>query len=191
MANRQIREGRPSLLLADAEPGDTLEQAYEKALAKIESGPAPEFSGRRLFERDPRRYAAIVKAIAEGLGTNMIANAFGVSHNTVQAVRLREPLELEKTRLLDLVKSTSRLCLERLAELIPTMSPRDAAIASGILIEKSLLLSGEATSITLNKNEESLAHQSFNDLLASLPQADCRVVCDSPGEVEGKPGNGA
>jgi hypothetical protein len=157
------------LLLANRDPADNDEEAYEKALAKIESGPLLEFSGRRLFERKPKIYAAICKAIAEGLSTAMIARAFGVSQNTVQAVRLREPTELEKTRILELVRSASRLCVERVLELAPTMTARDASIASGIMLEKALLLSGEATSITLNKNEESLSHEDFNALLNSLP----------------------
>jgi hypothetical protein len=186
MANKQLRAGRPSLLLANRDPGDTDERAYEKALAKIESGPMLEFSGFRLHQRHPRIYAAAVKMIAEGLSTAMIARALGVSQNTVQAVRLREPVELEKTRFLDLVRNASRLCVERLCELIPTMSARDASIASGIMLEKSLLLAGEATSITLKKDEQSLAHQDFNAILNSLPQANARVVCDSPNEGEDK-----
>jgi hypothetical protein len=182
--NRQLRAGRPSLLLANRDPADTEEQAYEKALAEIESGPLPEFSGYRLHQRDPRKYALACRLISEGLATSRIARALAISPHTVQAVRLREnvPVELEKGRLCDLARSTSRLCLERLAEMVPEMAPRDLAIAAGICIDKAALLANEPTSINLNKGEQ-LSHLDFNTLLSQLPQADARVISDSAGEV--------
>ena len=185
MANKQIRPGRPSLLLANREPGNTDEEAYEAALAKIESGPVPEYSGFRLHQRHPRIYAAICRMVGEGMSTSQIARALGVSPHTVQAVRGREPVELEKGRLSELARSTSRLCLERLAELVPEMAPRDLAIAAGICVEKAALLANEPTSINLNKDEQVL-HADFNAMLAALPTANARVIPDSAAEVEDK-----
>jgi hypothetical protein len=104
--------------------------------------------------------------ISESLSTSMIARALAISPSTVQAVRLRENIsvEVERSRLLDLVRGASRLCVERLTELIPSMSARDAAISAGILIEKQQLLSGEATFISAAKHEQ-LSHVDFNTLL--------------------------
>ena len=154
--NKQIKPGRPSLLLANREPGDSDEAAYEKALAKLESGPVPEFSGLRLYQRYPRKYALACRMISENLSTSMIARALAISPHSVESIRLREgiSLELERSKLLDRVRAASRLCVERLTELIPTMSARDAAIASGIFIEKGLLLAGEPTG-------DQLSHEDF------------------------------
>jgi hypothetical protein len=128
--------------------------------------------------------------ISESLSTSMIARALAISPSTVQAVRLREnvPVELEKGRLLDLVRGASRLCVERLTELIPEMSARDLTIASGVLLEKGLLLAGEPNFISATKSEQ-LSHVDFNTLLSQLPQADARVVVPkSPDQLEDKPG---
>ena len=69
----------------------------------------------------------------------------------------------------------SRQCLERLAELIPEMSPRDLTIAAGVATEKWLLLADQATSITINRDDQ-VKHTSFNDMLASLPTANARII---------------
>ena len=188
--NKQLRPSRPSLLLANRDPGDSDEEAYEKACQALESAPVKEFSGFRLHQRDPRKYALICRMLGENLSTSMIARACGVSPHTIEAVREREKIsiDLERSRLLDRVRAASRLCVERLTELIPTMSARDAAIASGIFIEKGLLLAGEPTEIYLNKGEQP-SHDDFNALLAQLPSADARIIpADSAGEVEDKPG---
>jgi hypothetical protein len=180
MANKQLRPGRQSLILANREPGDTDEEAYEKALAKLESGPVKEFSGARLHQQAPRTYALAVRLIAEGLPVSRIARALGVSHHTIEAIRKREcvSVEAERSRLIELTKSASRLCIERLIEMIPEMSPRDVSVAYGITVEKSLLLSGDPVFISATKNEQ-LSHQSFNQLLESLPQANVIEVGSS------------
>jgi hypothetical protein len=188
--NKQIKPGRPSLLLANREVGETEEEAYERALAKIESDPVPEFSGRRLFERYPRKYTTIVRMLAEDMATAAIARACGVSPSTVTAVKLREqiPQELEREKLLNLVRSAAKLSIEKLLELIPSLtSSRDAAICAGILIERQQLLAGEPTAISQTKGEQ-LSHVDFNTLLSQLPQADARVIVPySSDQLEDKP----
>ena len=185
--HKQLKHGRPSLLLANRDPADTDEEAYEKACQALESAPVKEFSGYRLFQRYPQKYGLICKLIAEGVATARIARACEVSVHTIEAVRLREqiPVELEKIRLSDLARSTARLCLERLGELIGEMNARDAAVSFGIASEKALLLAGDPISISLTKSEQ-LSHDDFNALLAQLPSANARVIPDSAGEVEDK-----
>jgi hypothetical protein len=185
MANKQIKEGRQSLLLADRDPADSDDAACEKALAKLEEGPVKEFSGARLFLRAPRTYAIAIRMIAEGLPIYRIARALGVSTHTLESIKKREGVstEIEKTRLLDLSRSASQLCLEKLIDLIPEMSPRDLSIAYGITCEKSLLLAGDPTSITLTQNEH-LSHQSFNQLLEQLPSANVVEISSQQAPVE-------
>ena len=188
MANKQLRKGRPSLLLAKREPGDSDEEAYEKACQALESAPSRNSQAFAFINATLENMHLFVECWRENLSTSMIVRACGVSPHTIEAVREREKIsiDLERSRLLDRVRAASRLCLERLTELIPTMSARDAAIASGISIEKGLLLAGEPTEIHLNKGEQ-LDHMSFNALLAQLPRADARVIPHSAGEVENKP----
>ena len=61
--------------------------------------------------------------------------------------------------------------MERLEELLPNLEARDVAIVAGIMIDKMLLLSGEATVIVAHKKDLP-SHSDFNDLIQALPQAD-------------------
>jgi hypothetical protein len=186
MSNKQLRHGRPSLLLANRDPGDTDEEAYDKALAKIESEPVPEFSGLRLNQRYPRKYTTICRMLAENMATAAIARACGVSPSTVTAVSMREQqcVALEREKLLSLVRAAARLSTEKLLELIPTItSARDAAICCGIAHEKALLLAGDPTEIHLNKTEQ-FSHQSFNQLIESLPAANVVEISSQQTPVE-------
>jgi hypothetical protein len=63
-------------------------------------------------------------------------------------------------------------------ELAPIMNAKEASIAFGIAAEKMQLLSGEATMIV--GKDDQVKHASFNDLIASLPQADAVVVNSNP-----------
>jgi hypothetical protein len=151
-------------------------QTAEKAFQLLEKKHF-EFTRERLFARDREKYELIVSMLSEGLAVRMISRACRVSHNTVENVRRREgrPVAEDRARLLEVVKSASRICAERLEELAPEMGARDAAIAFGILTEKQLLLQGDATQIIVNR-EEQMSHQDFNALLNSLPRADAKVI---------------
>ena len=70
-------------------------------------------------------------------------------------------------------------------ELVGDMSARDLAIAAGVCIDKSQLLSDLPTEIRLNKGEQT-SIADFNPLLEQLPQANARVISDSAREVEDK-----
>jgi hypothetical protein len=163
-ASKQL-EAQPFLFpeLSQSEAYETLERHGE-------------FTGERLAERRPRIYALVCKMIAERLSTRSIARACGVSPNTVEACRRREGASVDalKEELLAIVRSGARLCAERVQELAPEMDARDASVAFGILTEKLLLLSGEATVII--GSDERVKHEDFNALLEALPRADARVI---------------
>jgi hypothetical protein len=176
MANKQLRK-RPSLLLADQQAGQSIEEAYEAALAKLEAEPVKEFSAEWLYRKKPQIYALIVKMLAEGLSMRAISRACGVSQHSLEAIKLREgySIEAERQKLLQLTRLASRVSIERLIELMPEMSPRDLAIAYGITVEKAQLLAGEPTSITLTQ-EDTIRHADFNALLACIPSANAKVI---------------
>ena len=137
-----------------------------------------DFTGQRLFERDPEKYSVVISLIAEGTVPDAyIAKLCGVSRNTVNGVREREkiPVEQEKERILKNVRTGLRMVTERIVELAPGMSARDAIIAAGVLAEKMQLLSGEATAIIITAGEK-VKHQDFNSLIDALPAADATVI---------------
>ena len=108
-----------------------------------------EFTGERLLRDRPAVYAAVVRMAAEGLSISATARALGVSRNTVCAVRDREGITIEqdKRELLRDLRRASRLSVEKVIELLPTVKlAKDAAITAAVMIDKAQLLSGEATS---------------------------------------------
>ncbi len=108
-----------------------------------------EFTGERLLQQRPEAYQGIVRMAAEGLSISATARAWGVSRNTVCAVREREgiTIEHEKKELLRDLRRAARLSVERAIELVPHIQDaQKAAIVSAVMIDKMQLLSGEATS---------------------------------------------
>jgi hypothetical protein len=154
------------------------EQAYEY-LESATNG--HEFTGERLFQQRPAVYRLVVRMIGEGLSTRQICRACAVSHHTVEAVRRREGITVaaEKEELLGIVRSGARLCAERVVELAPEMDARDASVAFGIMSEKLLLLSGEATVIVAT--DDKVRHADFNALVAALPRANAHEVTPQMG----------
>ncbi len=135
-------------------------------------------TGERLFQRDRKRYDSIVRLLADGkISEKEIAKAYGVSRNTISGIRKREqiPIEQVKAKILENVREAMQLTSERIVELAPTASIKDATIAFGVLTQNHQLLSGEATSIVANVGDKA-KHASFNEMLATLPAADVSVI---------------
>lgn len=175
-----------SLILAEQSAPAQLSFFEENAYQKLESAANGfEFTGERLFARHPEKYRLAVRMIAGGLGTCQIANALQISHNTVQAIREREgiPIDREKQDILNTARTVARLTAERVRELAPTMTARDASIAFGIFAEKMQLLAGEATSII--GKEETIKHADFNALIDALPLANAHEVPSEMGYSAG------
>lgn len=135
-----------------------------------------EFSGERLLARRPEVYRAICRMSAEGLSMSAMARALGVSRNTVAAVQDREQISIEqqKKELLRNVRTAARLSVERVVELVPSISnAKDAAIVAAVMVDKLQLLSGEATARVerVEVNQDKLS-----EMLASLPVLEAEVV---------------
>jgi hypothetical protein len=118
-------------------------------LPEIDKG-KPKFhcTGERLFRDRPDVYKAVVKLIAEpGVSIRTICRECHVSDHTVRSVANREkiPIAHVKKQVLSNITHGLRLASERVIELMPEASPRDALIGVGILGEKMQLLGGEAT----------------------------------------------
>jgi hypothetical protein len=82
-----------------------------------------------------------------GISVRQICRTLHVSHNTLSSIQEREApkLDTRKKVILNTVTRGLRLCAERVEELAPEMTARDALIGVGILGEKMQLLGGDPT----------------------------------------------
>lgn len=150
-----------------------------------------EFTGERLFRDRPKVYAAVVRMAAEGQSISATARALSVSRNTVCAVREREGITIEqdKKELLKDLRRAQRLGVEKVIELIPSVtSAKDAAIVSAVMIDKHELLSGGATS---RVERVEVRPDAVREYLDSLPVVDAEVVeiTGVQGEKDGAKGD--
>ena len=135
-----------------------------------------EFSGERLLSRRPEVYRAILSMSAEGLSVSAMARAFGVSRNTIAAVQHREGFSIEhlKKELLRNVRTAARLSVERVVELVPSItSAKDAAIVAAVMVDKLQLLSGEATA---RVERVEVSQDKLTEMLAGLPMLEAELV---------------
>jgi transposase-like protein len=121
----------------------------EDDLPKIDKT-RPKFhcTGERLFRDRPDVYKALVKLLAEpGVSVRTICRELNVSDHTIRSVAAREgvPIATAKKQVLANITHGMRLASERVIELMPEASAKDALIGVGILGDKMALLSGEPT----------------------------------------------
>lgn len=112
------------------------------------SKPAWNSTGEYIFKNDRARYMAAVDMLCEpGISIRQICRTLHISHNTLSSIQEREApnLDTRKKVILNTVTRGLRLCAERVEELAPEMSARDALVGVGILGEKMQLLGGDAT----------------------------------------------
>lgn len=118
--------------------------------------PTGRSTGERVERDRPQLYASIVAALGEGFGIRQSARAFRIHRDTVAAIRDREsarigPLKQATARNL---RRFAAIASERMLEEVDTLSPLQLAIATGIAIDKSQLLEGQATSITEHRSAD-------------------------------------
>lgn len=141
-----------SLIMAEANPTpDDAQLSFfsDREVPKIDRSQR-EFNctGERLFRDRPDVYKLAVRLLAEpGLSWRMIMQTCHMSYTTLVAVAERErvPVETQKKEILGSVRRGLKMCAERVEELAPTMSARDALVGVGILGEKMQLLGGDVT----------------------------------------------
>jgi predicted phage replisome organizer len=121
----------------------------EDDLPKIDKA-RPKFhcTGERLFRDRPDVYKAVVKLLAEpGVSVRTICRECHVSDHTIRSVAGREGIAIAtvKKEVLSNIAHGMRLASERVIELMPEASARDALLGVGILGDKMILLAGEPT----------------------------------------------
>src|SRR5581483_4830238 len=150
-----------------------------------------EFTGERLHQQNPRLYGAVVKLIAASMPIQLIADVLSISPNTVQAVRDREsiPVEREKERLGKRWRFVSELAIEGLAEDLADpvkrakIPARDKAIIGGIGTEKSELLLGGVTARLETIDGSGPSHADYFALIAKARELKNVTPTGSAGEI--------
>jgi hypothetical protein len=132
------------------------------------------YTADRLRERTPRTFAAVVKMLAEGYGIQRIARLTGTSEHTVLAVRDNFLAEVAHARAQDIrrLSATRRRVQDRIDEKledpiqVANTSLKDLGWVMDKLIDKELLLGGEATSRLEVVDSRSL--HSLNDFVDAI-----------------------
>lgn len=107
------------------------------------------YTAERFFSQHRRLYEAAVRLLGWDLPVQAIAQALGVSDNTVRAVRDRELASIADFRAKQGKRRRAVLdrLLDRIAETIGSADLKEAVIAYGILDDKERLDSGSPTAI--------------------------------------------
>jgi hypothetical protein len=93
-----------------------------------------------------------VRELAEpNASVNGIARGYRVSNHTVMGIREREAVEIaeRKKQLVSILADVATLGSERMVATIGKASLRDAAIGTGIAVDKMLALTGETPTIQI------------------------------------------
>jgi len=165
-------------------------------------------TGERLFRDRRDIYDLAVRLLAEpGMAWRQIMRTCHLSYPCLVAVAEREkiPIATAKRDILRSVTRGLRMCAERVEELAPEMSARDALVGVGILGEKMQLLNGEATAFIEVSNSAggnnfaALTEMAARlEMLAREKMVTARVVeletcpeMGSPGEIAEQTGSGS
>jgi hypothetical protein len=108
------------------------------------------FTAERVLRTRPKTYRAIVHLLAGPDATVMhIAKRHRVSEHTVRAIRAREAVEIagRKKQLISILADVATVGAERMSEKISKASLRDAAIGTGIALDKMLALTGQSPAV--------------------------------------------
>jgi hypothetical protein len=112
----------------------------------------PRYTGERLLRERPKIYRQIVRLLGEGWSANKICKWCHVTRETVRAVERREATEISerKKSIAGILGNVAELGASRMEETIGKAGLRDAAIGTGIAVDKMLALTGQTPSLNVN-----------------------------------------
>lgn len=158
-----------------------------------------EWTAARLFAFKREKYDWCVALLAEGMPFYRIAKLLKISINTVRVVRAREPraIDAEKEELAGLARDGARMCLEGIVEALSDDARRKKipadrlAVMAGILVDKALVLRGEA-SVIIGHGESKASHDDFNAALSQAIDITSEIVQagGNAGQTRGLPAAG-
>jgi transposase-like protein len=128
------------------------EQNNGQTMTLQNSEAAQGFTAERVLRTRAKTYRAIVQLLADPhASVNQIAKLHRVSTHTVRAIRHREAQSIaeRKKSLAAMLANVAELGAGRMEETISKASLRDAAIGTGIAVDKMLALTGQMPSLQI------------------------------------------
>jgi transposase-like protein len=134
------------------------------------------FTAERVLRTRPKTYRAIVQLLAEPHASiNNIAKLHRVSTHSVRAIRARESIAIaeRKKSLAAMLANVAELGAGRMEETIGKASLRDAAIGTGIAVDKMLALTGQQpcvqiANLVMPTEEERAERRAVHDRLDAI-----------------------
>ena len=130
--------------------GQSLSPKDNRLLAP--KGSQARYTGELLLRTRPKTYRAIVRELAEpNASVNGIARRYRVSNHTVMGIREREAKSIaeRKKHLVSILADVATVGAERMSEKIGKASLRDAAIGTGVAVDKMLALTGQMPTVQI------------------------------------------
>jgi hypothetical protein len=126
------------------------EPSNGQALSPAQDG-RPRYTGELLLRTRPKVYRQIVRLLSEGVSANQICKLCHVTRETVRAVERREAAEISarKKSIIGILGNVAELGAARMEETIGRAGLRDAAIGTGIAVDKMLALTGQMPSFQI------------------------------------------
>src|SRR6516162_3150635 len=111
----------------------------------------PRYTGERLLRERPKIYHQVVRLLGEGWSANKICKWCHVTRETVRTVERREAVEISerKKSIIGILGNVAELGASRMEETIGKAKLRDAAIGTGIAVDKMLALTGQAPAVAV------------------------------------------
>src|SRR5437773_10148149 len=111
----------------------------------------PRYTGERLLRERPKIYRQVVRLLGEGWSANKICKWCHVTRETVRAVERREAVAISerKKSIIGILGNVAELGASRMEETIGAAGLRDAAIGTGIAVDKMLALAGQLPSLQI------------------------------------------
>ncbi len=137
-----------------------------------------------IVDRNRERRDQIIRCLAEGVGVNRVAKAFGASIQTVLAIRQRHAglITAEKKDASLQIGRIVRLGLDRFEEALVKneISPGQLPVAMGILLDKKAMLDGDATMVVRIEREEVPSVEDLTARLEAMKRVKTPLLdCDS------------
>lgn len=115
-------------------------------LELLERQTSPKHVAKRIAEHEPAKLAIIIRRLEEGVAIKRVAEDQGVGRNTVYAIieHYMGGMEKYRQRLSGEFYKTAHMGVVRVQELMDSCdNVTQAAIATGIMVEKAVLLGGQ------------------------------------------------
>ena len=111
----------------------------------------PRYTGELLVRTRPKVYRQTVHLLSEGVSANQICKLCHVTRETVRAVERREGAEISarKKSIIGILGNVAELGASRMEETIGAAGLRDAAIGTGIAVDKMLALTGQTPALQI------------------------------------------